>query len=100
MPGHPEYKFRFAKQKPTPGFITSEYKNFVQSIREKYPSAKIICMLGNMDITSTGSEWPGYVTKAVQQINDKNIYTMFVPFKTTPGHPKTNEQKALAYCLY
>lgn len=96
MPDHPEYKSRFAVQKPTPDFITSEYKKFVQSIRQQYPSAKIICMLGNMDITSSGTAWPGYVTKAVAETGDKNIFTLFVPFKNTPGHPKTNEQKILA----
>ncbi len=56
-------------------------------------------MLGNMDITSEGSAWPGYVTEAVQQLNDKNMYTLFVPFKNTQGHPKTTEQKVLADSL-
>ncbi len=99
MPNHPEYRSRFAAQKPTPGFVMSEYKSFVQLIREKYPTAKIICMLGNMDITSEGSAWPGYVTKAVQELGDKNIYTLFVSYKNTPGHPKTTEQKVLADSL-
>ena len=50
-------------------------------------------------IDSNGSEWPVYVTQATQQLNDKNIYTLFVPYKNTPGHPKKNEQKALADSL-
>ncbi len=99
MPDHPEYKSKFGAQKPASGFIINEYKNFVQTIRSKYPLAKIICMLGNMDITSEGSAWPSYVTAATNQLNDKNIYTLFVPYKNTAGHPKTNEQKALAGSL-
>ena len=99
MPNHEQYKFRFGTQKPTPEFIISEYKNFVQSVRNKYPAAKIICMLGNMDIMSKGSAWPGYVTQATQQLKDTNIYTLFVPYKNTPGHPKTSEQKMLADSL-
>ena len=99
MPNHEQFRFRFGTQKPSPEFIISEYKNFVQSVRNKYPAAKIICMLGNMDIMSNGSAWPGYVTQATQQLNDKNIYTLFVPYKNTPGHPKKNEQKALADSL-
>lgn len=99
MPEHEQYQFRFQKQKPTPEFISSEYKSFVQSVRGKYPAAKIICMLGNMDVTSEGSAWPGYVTAAAKQLGDKNIYSFFVPFKNTGGHPKTNEQKILADSL-
>lgn len=99
MPAHEQYHFRFATQKPTPEFIITEYKNFVHSVRTQYPSAKIICMLGNMDITSKGSAWPGYVTRATSQLKDKNIFTLFVPYKNTPGHPKTNEQKILADSL-
>lgn len=99
MPDHEQYKFRFATQKPTPEFITAEYKYFVQQVRNKYPSAKIICMLGNMDVTSTGSAWPGYVTNATDQLKDANIFTLFVPYKNTPGHPRINEQKILADSL-
>lgn len=99
MPDHEQFKYRFGNKKPAEEFIISEYKSFVQSIRAQYPAAKIICMLGNMDITSEGSVWPGYVTAAASQINDKNIFTLFVPFKNTPGHPKKAEQKILADSL-
>jgi hypothetical protein len=75
------------------------YKNFVQLVRNKYPNAQIICMLGNMDITKEGSPWPGYVQRAVAQLNDKKIFTFFAPYKNTPGHPKTPEQEALAKAL-
>lgn len=99
MPEHEQFKSRFGSKKPTEEFIIGEYKSFVQSVRVKYPAAKIICMLGNMNITEKGSVWPGYVTKATAQLNDKNIYTLFVPYKETPGHPKTNEQRVLADSL-
>lgn len=96
---HPEYHHRFGNRKPTPEFIIQEYKSFVQQIRDKYPAAIIICMLGNMDITSAGSPWPGYVTTAVKQLGDEKIHTLFVPYKHTGGHPKTEEQKKLADTL-
>jgi hypothetical protein len=99
MPEHEQFKLRFGTKKPAKEFIISEYKNFVQSIRLKYPAAKIICMLGNMDVTSKGSNWPGYVTTATSQLNDKNIFTLFVPYKNTPGHPATTEQKILTDSL-
>ena len=53
-------------------------------------------MLGNMDITREGSPWPGYVSKAVEQLHDRKIFTYFAPYKKTPGHPKVKEQKMLA----
>lgn len=68
----------------------------MQNIRSKYPKAQIICALGNMDATQKGSPWPGYIVKAVQQLNDSKIYTHFFPYKNTPGHPKVPEQKQMA----
>jgi len=99
MPNHEQFKNRFGTQKPSEEFIINEYRNFVNSVRSKYPFAKIICMLGNMDITREGSVWPSYVSKAVEQIKDKNIYIFFVPYKNSPGHPKTKEQKLMADAL-
>ena len=91
-----QYKARFGTKAPTAGDIIAAYKSFVQKIRDAYPNAKIICMLGNMDITRSGSRWPGYVQKAVTQLKDSKIFTWFAPYKNTPGHPKVAEQKALA----
>ena len=96
MPGHEQFKKRFGTKTPDENYIINAYKKFVQTIRKKYPKAQIICMLGNMDITKKGSPWPGYVQKAVSQLKDKKVYTFFVPYKETPGHPKTEEQKNLA----
>jgi len=95
MPTHDQFKRRFGTQKPSEDFIIRSYQNFVGSVRRVYPKAQIICMLGNMDITREGSPWPGYVQKAVQGMNDPHIYTLVVPYKNTPGHPKTEEQRAM-----
>lgn len=99
MPNHEEFKHRFGKTAPSEQFIIDSYKNFVQTVRNKYPNASIICALGNMDATRKGSTWPGYIEKAVAAINDPKIYTHFFEYKNTGGHPKTNEQQAMANSL-
>lgn len=96
MPNNQQFKARFGTRPPTKEFLIKAYQNFVVSVRKKYPKASIICMLGNMDITKSGSPWPGYVKKAVALLHDKKIYSYFAPYKNTPGHPKTAEQKMLA----
>ncbi|GAA4307409.1 SGNH/GDSL hydrolase family protein [Mucilaginibacter gynuensis] len=93
---HPEYKKRFGDKAPTPEFIISAYRDFVKSVRSKYPKAQIICALGNMDATKTGSPWPGYIEKAVASLNDKAIYMHFFPYKNTSGHPNPKEQQVMA----
>ena len=98
-PDFPEFKHRFGTTPPSEKFIVEAYKKFVTDIRSKYPAAKIICMLGNMDITRDGSPWPGYVARAVEELKDENIYPLFVPYKDTPGHPKVEEQQVLADAL-
>jgi hypothetical protein len=99
MPDHEEFKHRFGKTVPDEATIVEAYKAFVKTIRSKYASAYIICALGNMDATQTGSPWPGYINKAASEINDPKIFTHFFEYKNTPGHPKTNEQKAMADSL-
>lgn len=96
MPTHEQFKRQFGTEKPSEEFIINAYQKFVQTIRNTYPKAQIICMLGSMDITRKNSPWPGYVEKAIAPLNDKNIFTFFVPYKETDGHPKTAEQKQLA----
>jgi hypothetical protein len=49
-----------------------------------------------MDATREGSPWPGYIRDTVSGLKDKKIYTHFFPYKDTPGHPKVEEQKAMA----
>jgi hypothetical protein len=96
MPENEQFKKRFGNTAPTKEQTIDAYKNFVQTIRSTYPKASIICMLGNMDITKEGSPWPGYVKKAVKELNDKKIFTYFVPYKNTYGHPKVKEQLSMA----
>jgi hypothetical protein len=95
----PEFKKKFGSQAPNDDYIVASYKNFVASIRAKYPQAHIICALGNMDATRAGSPWPGYISKAVEQLNDSLIHTCFFRFKLTNGHPNIAEQRAMANTL-
>lgn len=95
-PEHESFKNRFGTQKPDKEYIIKAYKQFVASLRGKYPDAHIICALGNMDATIEGSEWPGYIRSAVKKLGDDKVYTCFFPFKNTGGHPKVAEQHAMA----
>ena len=96
MPDNPQFKARFGTKPPTADFLTNAYRDFVKNVRGKYPKAHIICILGSMDATKPGSPWPGYIEKAVAGLHDKNIYTHFIPYKGTPGHPSAKEQQAMA----
>jgi lysophospholipase L1-like esterase len=91
-----QFKAKFGTTAPMPQYIINAYSNFVNTIRGKYPKAQIVCILGSMDATKPGSPWPGYVEKAVASLNDKNIYTHFIPYKNTNGHPSVKEQQAMA----
>lgn len=99
MPDYPEFKKRFGNTPPTEDFIIASYQQFVQCIRNYYPKAHIICVLGNMDAVKSGSPWPGYIKKAVASLQDKKIYTHFFPYKNTPDHPNVAEQKQMAESL-
>lgn len=99
MPGHASFKQQFGTIKPSEDFIINAYQQFVAKLRGHYPNAKIICMLGNMDATREGSVWPEYVRTAVASLQDENIYTHFVPYKESPGHPSIAEQQILANSL-
>ena len=96
MPEHPEFQARFGEEAPSEAAIIEAYRQFVANIRYHYPRAHIICALGNMDATREGSNWPGYVTRAVNDLNDNKIYTHFVAYKDTPGHPSISEQEEMA----
>jgi hypothetical protein len=100
MRNRKEFLYRFGhKPEPDENFIINSYISFVRQIRGKYPQAHIICMLGNLGITQNGSPWPGYVQKAVNHMSDPKIYTLFVPYKNTLGHPRVEEQKKMADTL-
>jgi hypothetical protein len=99
MPGHDDFVKRFGKKTPTDSFIVAAYKNFVSSLRNKYPAAHIICTLGSMDVTKEGSPWPGYVLKALEELKDAKVYSHFFKYKDSPGHPRIAEQKEMADSL-
>lgn len=99
MPERKEFKITFKNNIPNDMYIINAYQKFVARIRKQYPNANIICMLGNMDATKDGSIWAKYIEKAVSNLNDKNIYTHFIPFKKTPGHPSIKEQEEMANSL-
>lgn len=99
MPEHEQFIARFGTEKPDEAFIVNSYAQFIQSIRKAYPEADIICTLGNMDATKSGSPWPGYVEAAVASVDDQKLYTHFFPDKETPGHPKAEEQQVMAESL-
>jgi lysophospholipase L1-like esterase len=92
----PQFKARFGDQQPSEEFITEAYRKFIQSIRNKYPEAYIICALGNMDASKENLPWRGYVEKAVSRMNDKMVTSHFFAYKNTPGHPSVEEQQAMA----
>ncbi len=94
-PNHENYIERFGKTAPTNEFIIDAYKDFITQIQYKYPSAKIICALGNMD-ASASELWVNNVKTAVAELNNSNIYALIFPYKETPGHPRIEEQMAMA----
>lgn len=96
LPDNAQFKARFGNKAPTDDQLVKAYRDFVKSIRNKYPKAQIICVLGSMDATKQGTPWTGYIEKAVSQIDDKKIYAHFFPYKNTPGHPSAAEQQAMA----
>ncbi|MDP4274224.1 MAG: SGNH/GDSL hydrolase family protein [Bacteroidota bacterium] len=99
QPERAEFKKNFGVKAPDENQIIAAYRNFVASIRSKYPQASIICALGSMDATRNGSPWPGYISKAVEQLHDSKIFTHFFPYKNTSGHPNVAEQKVMADSL-
>lgn len=96
LPNHAQFKARFGEEAPSEDFIINAYADFVSSIRAEYPDCPIVCILGSMDATREGSPWPNYVEQAVAQLGDKNVYTHFIPFKNSGGHPNKAEQQLMA----
>lgn len=99
MKNRAEYKTNFKDKIPNATFMINAYQEFVSDIRNQYPEAKIICMLGNMDATKKDSIWMNYIKQAVSNLNDQKIHTFFMPFKETNGHPSIQEQEKMANSL-
>jgi hypothetical protein len=78
------------------------YETFVKRIRQLYPKAYIVCALGSMDATKPGSQWPGYIKSAVEDMRkggDKRIDTVFFPFTGYGAHPRLKHQRDNAEIL-
>ncbi len=98
-PDYPEFQHRFGTTPPTEREIIDAYKDFTGKIRKAYPEARIICALGPMDATKAGSPWPGYVQKAVAEMQDPAVYTLFFPYLQKDGHPKVRDHRVMADTL-
>jgi len=96
MPNNEQFKYRFGTKAPDSNFIINAYKNFVSTIRSKYPRAYIICVLGDAGITKEGSHWPGYVEQAVAQLKDEKTFTHFFAYKKSKGHPRIGDHLTMA----
>ena len=98
QPANNQYKARFGAAGATEDVIVTGYVNFINTIRAKYPKAKIIVGLGSMDATKSGSPWPGYVEKALKKINSKDVYSVMFPYNVNSGqaHPSVAEHKKMA----
>ena len=99
MQNHKEFIARFGTTPPGDTQIINAYKNFITTLRGKYPHAAIVCTLGCMDATKEGSPWPGYIEKAAAELKDPNVYTCIFPYINTKAHPKIKEQQAMADTL-
>lgn len=78
------------------------YETFVKRIRQLYPKAYIVCALGSMDATRPGSQWPGYIKSAVEDMRkhgDARIDSVFFPFTGYGAHPRLKHQRDNAAIL-
>ena len=99
LPENEEFKNRFGNKTPDAVFLINAYQQFVAGIRKKYPNASIICTLGSMDAAKEGSKWVTYIEKAVTNLNDKTIYTHFMPYIEATAHPSIKDQEKMANSL-
>jgi len=98
QPANDQYKARFGAAGPTEDLIVNAYVNFINTIRSKYPKAKIICGLGSMDATKEGSPWPGYLEKALKKVNSKDVYSIMFPYDVNSkgAHPSVAQHQKMA----
>jgi hypothetical protein len=80
--------------------ILNAYESLVVKIRAAHPHAEIICALGSMTATQSGSVWPGYIDTVVARMKnnhgDNKICSLFFPYKNSTGHPHAAEQAVMA----
>lgn len=99
LPDFNEFKAKFGTEAPDDEYFINAYQQFVAKIRQHYPKANIICTLGCMDAAKEGSKWVGYIEKAVTNLNDKAIFTHFMPYIESVAHPSIKEQEIMAKSL-
>ncbi len=97
--------WRWKSDPPDESFFVTEYKNFITTLRGKYPEAHIFCILGSMGVVSGNPSTDIYhsaIIDVVSQLNsagDDRVYYKFLPYMNdpqiladegipyTPGHP-------------
>lgn len=99
LPENEEFKMRFDDEAPDDAYIINAYQEFVARIRNHYPKANIICSLGSMDAAKEDSKWMDYIKTAVANLNDKMIYTHFMPYIEASAHPSIKDHKEMANSL-
>ena len=99
LPEYEEFKKRFGTKAPDDEYIINAYQQFVAALRKHYPNASIICSLGSMDAAKEGSKWITYIKSAVANLNDKKIYTHFMPYIKATAHPSIEDQQTMSNSL-
>ncbi|WP_121066447.1 SGNH/GDSL hydrolase family protein [Maribacter vaceletii] len=99
-PTNEEFIRRFGKNAPSEQEYIDAYVDFINKIKGHYPNTKVVCYMGNMDITKPGSIWPTRVAKVVAKF-PKNVYMTTAPYIDTQGlgHPKIDDHKVSADIL-
>jgi len=93
------YQYQFGDSVIQSNDIVIHYKAFIQKLRSHYPASPIICTLGSMAAVAPGSPWPGYIRKAVQALNDENVYVHFFEYLAKNGHPRVEDHQKMAKSL-
>ena len=99
FPEHKEFKKRFGATAPTDEYIVEAYQTLVSKIRSHYPQANIICTLGSMDAVKNGSKWRDFIELAVRKMKDQKIFTHYMPYNNSKGHPSISDHQQMAMSL-
>ncbi|WP_291867345.1 SGNH/GDSL hydrolase family protein [Maribacter sp.] len=99
-PNNVEFIRRFGKKAPSEQDYIDSYVDFINELKGHYPQTKIVCYMGNMDITKPGSIWLNRVAKVVAKF-PKDVYMTTAPYIDTDGlgHPKVEDHKVSADIL-
>lgn len=95
-PEHQQFRARFGNKAPDDNYIVEAYKNFITSLRSKYPRATIICCLGCMDAAQETAPWMGYISTAAAQMRDDKVLTYRFTYTRARTHPKRKDQQIMA----